>query len=100
MEVAIIGNGYAGLSTLDKAKIKEGYDTLVESGGFNDSFERFIHILEGPKELPKAIDLIGNSFFNVGLSMNEFSKSLEGFKKSKHNKAAALRFKSRHKKKR
>lgn len=100
MGIAIIGSGYAGLSTLDQVKLKKGYDTLVAAGGFNDSFERFIQILEGPKELPKSIDLVGNSFFNAGLSMNKLSKSFEGLKKSKHNKAAALRFKLRHKKKR
>jgi hypothetical protein len=104
MEAGIIGNGYfGGLHLVDQERIRHEYDLLIEQGIYDQSFERFVQILEGPMQLPKAIDLVSNSFFNAGLSMERLSKNLEGIDKfgtSKHNKAAALRFKSRHKKKR
>lgn len=73
MEVGIIGSGYAGLYSLDNEYLRP---------------ETFI---------------ISERFKETANSIIEFSKefrSLDKFGTSKNNKAAALRFKSRHKKKR
>lgn len=108
MGAVIIGSGYAGLSSCDRLKLKQVYEDLVVVGGFDHPFEKFIDILEAKNEYlrPETVTLpfmISERFKETANSIREFGKalrSIEKFGSSKHNKAAALRFKSRHKKKR